>query len=153
MPGQALPGAVGTGEGLMGQAVIMLEQSAHKAEAWDFLRWWTSDDVQFRFGRELESLIGVEARWNTANMDAFQRLPWKREDLEVIRSQWDWFVVAPVVLGGYFTSRHVMNAWNRVVLGEMLPRDSLEMAVKDINEELRKKQEEYGFYVRREERE
>ena len=53
----------------------------------------------------------------------------------------------PIVLGGYFTGRHIVNAWNRVVMSNVLVRDSLEKAVKDINRELRQKQEEYGIDV------
>jgi ABC-type glycerol-3-phosphate transport system substrate-binding protein len=136
----------GVDDDLTGQAAMIMSQSTNQEAAWEFLKWWTSDDVQFRFGREMEASIGVEARWNTANLKAFQDIPWKREDLQTIVDQWPWYEIAPVVLGGYFTGRHVMNAWNRVVLGNVLPRDSLELAVEDIDIELRKKQEEYGVY-------
>ena len=59
--------------------------------------------------------------------------------------QWDWFQERPVVLGGYFTPRHVDNAWNEVVLQGKNERESLEAAVRAINRELRKKQEEFGI--------
>jgi ABC-type glycerol-3-phosphate transport system substrate-binding protein len=130
--------------GIAGQAAIILSQSKHKEEAWKFLDWWTDTDTQVRFGREVEALLGVEARWNTANVEAFEGLPWKIQDLRVIQESWKWYKEQPVVLGGYFTARHINNAWNRVVLGEMNVRDSLELAVKEINKELRAKQEEYG---------
>ena len=76
--------------------------------------------------------------------------------LAVIKSTWIWARDMPVVLGGYFTGRHIVNAWNRVVMSaqssvltraartRVLVRDSIEQAVKDINRELRQKQEEYG---------
>lgn len=98
-----------------------------------------------KFGRELEALMGVQARWNTANIYAFTKLPWNKQHLKVIQEQWEWATEMPVVLGGYFTGRHTSNAWNRVVLGEMNVRDSLELAIKDINRELISKQVEYGF--------
>jgi ABC-type glycerol-3-phosphate transport system substrate-binding protein len=142
--------------GIAQQADMILAQTEHPEESWQFLKWWTSADVQERFGKELESLIGSEARWNTANLEAFRRLPWKKDDLEVITAGWKWARDMPVVLGGYFTGRHIVNAWNRVVMSKesrivndkkkvyVSPRDSLETAVKDINRELRQKQEEYG---------
>lgn len=133
--------------GIAQQADIILQQTKHPYEAWSFLKWWSSAEVQAQYGKELEALIGVEARWNTANIDAFVGLSWKKEDLDVIKSTWKWAREAPVVLGGYFTGRHVFNAWNRVVLGNMRVRDSLEQAVEDINKELRMKQEEYGYKV------
>jgi hypothetical protein len=70
-------------------------------------------------------------------------MAWPQHDIEAISEQWKWFRERPVVLGGYFTSRHIDNAWNRVVLQGQNPRDSLEEAVRDINRELRKKQEEF----------
>lgn len=130
--------------GIAQQADVILAQTDKKKEAWEFLKWWTSADVQEQFGRELEALIGAEARWNTANIEAFTQLAWKQDDLKVITDSWKWARDMPVVLGGYFTGRHIVNAWNRVVLGNTGVRDSIEQAVKDINKELRMKQEEYG---------
>ena len=60
-------------------------------------------------------------------------------------TQWNWYKETPVVLGGYFTVRHVYNAWNKTVLEGEHPRDALEEAVREINKEMRKKQEEFGL--------
>lgn len=127
------------------QACMIMEQSDKKKMAWEFIKWWTSEEVQTRYGRELEALLGVEARWNTANINAFNNLPWDRQHIKVIQYQLKQAKEQPVVLGGYFTTRHINNAWNRVVLMGENARDSLEQAVKDINKELRSKQEEYGY--------
>jgi ABC-type glycerol-3-phosphate transport system substrate-binding protein len=145
-PGTA-PGTVIRTSGGTGQAVVIFQQSQQKEKAWEFVKWWTSKDAQQRFGGELEALIGVEARWNTANLEALRALPWPRQDIASIMEQWSWFKEPPVVLGGYFTSRHVLNAWNRVVLQGVNPREALEDAVYDINRELAKKQEEFGLQV------
>jgi len=50
-----------------------------------------------------------------------------------------------IVPGGYFTGRHIINAWNRVVVNNENARDSLEEAVKDINKELENKRKEFGL--------
>jgi ABC-type glycerol-3-phosphate transport system substrate-binding protein len=126
------------------QSVVIFKQSKKQKEAWEFLKWWTSTEVQVQFGQELEALLGVEARWNTANMEAFTQLPWPEDDLEALVQQLQYYKEQPYVLGGYFTSRHLDNAWNRVVLGGMNIRESLEQAIKDINKELLAKQEEFG---------
>ena len=88
--------------------------------------------------------MGAEARWNTANKEAFLELSWNDEDIEVIQEQWKWAKETPTVLGGYFTARHLTNAWTTVVVSGGDPMDAIEQAVKDINRELRMKQEEYG---------
>ncbi|WP_052487555.1 extracellular solute-binding protein [Gordoniibacillus kamchatkensis] len=127
------------------QSVVIFKQSKKQKEAWEFLKWWTSKDVQAQFGRELEALLGVEARWNTANMEAFAQLPWPEEDLKALNEAWKYFKEQPFVPGGYFTARHIANAWNRVVLSGENVRESLEQAVKDIDKELAAKQQEFGM--------
>jgi ABC-type glycerol-3-phosphate transport system substrate-binding protein len=141
------PGTVVRSSGGTGQAMVIFSQSKHKDASWEFIKWWSGKDAQQRFGGELEALIGVEARWNTANLEALQSLPWPRHDIASIMEQWRWFREPPVVLGGYFTSRHILNAWNRVVLQGVNPREALEDAVFDVNKELAKKQEEFGLQI------
>jgi len=132
--------------GVAGQSAMILKNSKHPDEAWAFLKWWTSEAVQTDFAREMEALIGVEARWNSANMESFFNLPWGRDDLQVIREQLKWANEFPVVLGGYYSGRYIGNAWNSVVIGGSQVRDALEQAVKEISRELRVKQEEYGVF-------
>lgn len=146
IPGKRMPdGRINRSIGGAGQVAVIFKQTKHPQEAWELLKWWTSADVQVRFARELEALIGTEARWNTANVQALRDLPWPRKDIEAIEEQWQWFLETPVVLGGYFTPRHLNNAWNRVVLQGWHPREALEEAVKEIDRELIKKQEEFGL--------
>lgn len=129
-------------QGLTGESVVIMAQSNKQDIGWDFLKWWTSAQVQSQYGYEIESLKGEASRWNTANLEAFSMMAWSKEDLEVIESSWKWNNETPVVLGGYFNTRHVTNAINRVVVSGISPRDSLEEAVKDINAELRRRREE-----------
>lgn len=130
--------------GIAVDASMILNQSEKKDEAWEFLKWWLSTDSQVKFARDIESVVGTTGRWNTANINAYELLPWDSSDLETIRIQWDWGKDVPNVLGGYFTPRHVNFAWNRSVLGGMNPRDSLEIAIEDINREMEIRQEQYG---------
>ncbi len=125
-------------------ADIILKQSEKPDESWEFLKWWTSTETQTQFAKEVESLIGAEARWNTANKSAFASLSWSREDLAALNEEWEFAKEVPYVLGGYMTERHLTNAWTSVVMSGMDVREALEKAVKDINRELRMKQEEYG---------
>lgn len=135
-----------TSGGIAGQADIILKQSDKPEASWEFLKWWSETSVQVRFAREVEALMGAEARWNTANLEAFTSLSWDEGDLNVLQEQWKWAKETPVVLGGYFTSRHITNAWTTAVISGGDTRDALETAVKEINRELRMKQEEYGIF-------
>ncbi|MBO5359035.1 MAG: extracellular solute-binding protein [Clostridia bacterium] len=133
--------------GIAGECDMILKNDRdpkYKA-GWEFLKWWSQENTQKDYAREMEALVGVEARWNTANVNAFMSLDWNRGDLEVIQEQWKWAQETPVVLGGYYTGRYVTNAFTDVVVAGILsPRDALENAVKEINRELRNKQDEYN---------
>lgn len=125
--------------GISAESVMIMEQSDKKEEAWEFLKWWTDVDVQSRFGEEIESLMGETARWNTANLSAFTDMAWENADLEVILDSYESVTQIPVVLGGYFTSRHITNAFNRTVVSGTDAMSSLEKAVKDIDRELKRR--------------
>ncbi len=130
---------------ITGQSTIILSSCQQLGDAWDFVNWWTSDETQTTFGREIEALVGQSARWNSANVHAFESMAWDQDDLEVIKEMWKHYREVPVVLGGYFTTRYLTNAWNSTVISGQNLRDSLENAVFEINRELETKQEEYGF--------
>ncbi len=134
--------AVGTTASTAG---VILAQSDKQEAAWTFLKWWMSEETQTRYGRELEAVLGTGARWNTANVSAFFALPWDARHAEIIRAQMEAAREQLIVPGGYFTGRHIINAWNRVVVNNDNARDALEEAVKDINKELRNKRLEFGL--------
>lgn len=124
---------------------MILKQSDKQEAAWKFLQWWLSEETQVNYGRQLEALLGTGSRWNTANKEAFYSLPWKQEDEVVIKDSLETAVEQPIVPGGYFTGRHIINAWNRVCVNSDVVRDALEKAVKDIDEEIMTKRKEFGL--------
>jgi len=127
------------------QSGVIFQKSKKQQEAWEFLKWWTSTDTQLRFGNDIEALYGPEYRWNTANREAFQLLPWPEQDLKTISEQLQWYKEIPQLPGGYFTGRHLEIAWNKVVLERQNPRVVMEQAVIDINREMMRKQVEFGL--------
>ena len=130
--------------GLSGQMCMIMAQTEKKTASWEFLKWWTSDTTQSAYAANIESLIGTDARWVSANVNAFNSLAWNKDDTQVISAYWKWAKEQPIVLGGYFTSRHINNAWSRIISNGQSVRASLSEAYNDINRELRAKQEEYG---------
>jgi ABC-type glycerol-3-phosphate transport system substrate-binding protein len=128
-----------------GTAAIMIEASENKDESWEFLQWWTSGDTQLRFGRELESIMGAAARFPTANLDAFQRLPWSSAQLGILNEQRNWILGTPEVPGGYYVQRHLINAIRRVVNENLDTRETLLDFNIVINRELINKRREFGL--------
>ncbi len=129
-----------------GSAVIILSASKKQESSWKFLDWWTTAKVQDEYARNIEADIGIESRWYSANIESFLALPWKSKERNFIKEELKWVRGTPIYLGSYFTGRHVGNAFNRSVISNMNVRDSLEKAVKDINIELKRKQQQYGYY-------
>lgn len=136
--------AASSGSGGQSSAMIM-KHSPNPEWGWEFIKWWLSPQIQEQFGSELEGFYGPEFRWNTANLEAFARLPWTPEELEPLLEQWRWYKSMVNVPGSYFIPRELNNAWNRTVLDGMNYRTSLERAVMNINRELARKQTEFGY--------
>lgn len=131
--------------GLTTTTCTIMEQSEAPEAAWEYLKWWMSEETQIKFGREIEATMGITARWASANVNAFNALPWEESDIDIINDMMSKAEEQPVVLGGYMTARHLVNAWNRVYMQNQNPRDALEESVKEINKEIRTKRIEYGF--------
>lgn len=137
-----------------GSATIMMESSKEKETAWEFMKWWTSTDTQIKYGREMEALMGAAARYPTANVKAFESLPWPTEDYEALKEQFQWMKGIPQVPGGYFSWRNINNAFYKVVIAEdkmkKQPREALTDYVRFINEEINFKRIEFGLPIAKE---
>jgi ABC-type glycerol-3-phosphate transport system substrate-binding protein len=126
-------------------ASMIFSNSKRPELAWEFLKWWVSTDTQLRFGRELESIMGAAARYATANYDSFKQLSWGSEQMAVLDEQRSWTVGTPEVPGGYFVSRHIINAVRRILNEGEDTRETLLDYSLTINDELIKKRKEFGL--------
>lgn len=128
-----------------GTALLLMNQSKQKDLAWEFMKWWTEEDTQVRFGREMEGILGAAARYPTANVRALEKLPWPAHDLLVLKTQWDQTRGIPEVPGGYFTGRHLDNALRKVINTSANPRDTLYEYTSIINSEIESKRKEFDL--------
>ena len=126
-------------------AIIMLRNVEDKEAAWEFMKWWTSKDTQVWFGREMEALMGEAARYPTANMEALEELPWPVDDYNNLMDQWQWVQGIPQVPGGYFTGRHLDNAFRKVVNSGENYREAILDYVIYINDEIETKRREFNL--------
>ena len=122
-----------------------MNSTQYPDECWELLKWWMCEETQTEYGVSIEGIIGEVGRWNSANLISFDKMNWSVEDLAIIQETRNYVYEYPYVLGGYFTGRHITNAWTKVVMNNGNLRDALEEAVRDINRELKMKNEEYGF--------
>jgi ABC-type glycerol-3-phosphate transport system substrate-binding protein len=127
-----------------GTASVILASSEYQQEAWQFLKWWTSTDIQVAYGLEIESILGTASRYNTANKEAASQLPWSSADFKAISEAWEYATALPEYPGSYILSRYVNFAFLEVVNNEADPGEELLDYVKMINEELTRKQAEFA---------
>ena len=127
-----------------GSGVIMLKDSDHKQEAWEFIKWWVSADAQAAYGNALEELFGKASRYTPANAQAVKQLPWTREELSLLLEQRASIQEIPEVLGSYYTVRCLDNAFRNVYYSGQNFKEALaEQGVRN-NAELARKQREFG---------
>lgn len=155
VPGTIVPGTITAQERVdhtvtgTGTASVIMSATKEKEASWEFLKWWTSTEIQTQYGREMEALLGAAARYPTANVEAFKNLPWPSKDYEALMDQAKWLAGIPQVPGGYYSWRNINNAFYRVVSAEdknkMQPREALTDFVRYINDEINFKRKEFGL--------
>lgn len=128
-----------------GSASIILKDTEHADAAWEFLKWWTSADVQAAYCNEMESVINASAKQPTANMEALAQLAWSRQDLESLLEESQYLKGTPEVPGGYYVGRTYTFAVNKVINDKDDPSDTLQKYIESINAELTRKRAEFGI--------
>jgi len=126
-------------------SIIMFKNARDPKAAWEFMKWWTSEDGQTAYGLEIEALQGESARWPTANKKAMANMPWRQNVGQMIQEQWQWVVGIPEVAGSYYVGRSVDNAIKSVINSKTSPLDTYLDAVEAIDSEIRYKRKEFGL--------
>jgi len=146
-----LPGTVGE-DGKLNRAQtsavtanVMFEAAKDKEAAWEFMKWYTSADIQSEYGIELEKVMGAAARYATANREAFMKIPWTIEEQKKLNSQWNDVVGVPEVPGSYYTPRGIQNAFRTTIYDYTNPYETLHEWQLDIDEEIARKYKEFGL--------
>jgi ABC-type glycerol-3-phosphate transport system substrate-binding protein len=139
-------GEIDHSESSAGTGCVMLKSSEKKGiskEAFDFMSWWVSSDTQARYGNELESIMGPAARYNPANIKAFDKIPWKSEERLQIKEQWKWVTDVPQIPGNYYVSRNLTAAIRLSIEENKNPRRILSVYNREINNEILRKRKEF----------
>lgn len=128
-----------------GDSAIIFKDSDKKEMAWELIKWWTSSDVQSEFSYHIQSTLGDQFLYLTANIEGFRKSAWPNDSKHVILEQWEWIQTIGKVPGDYMVEREISNAWNKVVFDRENPRVAIDHAVKTINRELNRKLKEFGY--------
>jgi len=128
-----------------GESSIIFKSSQMQDEAWKFLDWYMSDEVQTEFGYRLTAIMGNEYLWNSANLNAFMASSWPEEDKAVIAEQLKWTYEPSRILGAYMVERELSNAINAIVQDHENLRSAMDEAIKRIDREVQRKMDAYGL--------
>ncbi len=126
-------------------ACMIMGSTDQPKESWEFLKWWTSDETKSLYGRRLESLLGETGRYPAANKSVISEMPWTMREVNELEKQLKSVVGIPEVAGGYFTWRHLENAFRAVINDGDDPRETMLEYNDIINEEISIKRKELGL--------
>lgn len=127
------------------ESCVVFSGSNMTEDAWLFVDWWMSTEIQTEFAYTLQSTLGNEYLWNSANLEAIEASPWSKKHKDVIIEQLAWTYEAPRVPGSYIIERELGNIVNRVVTQNVNLRSAIDDSDKKINRELQRKLEEFGY--------
>lgn len=127
-----------------GTAAAVLSSTDMPDEAWEFLKWWTSEDIQYRYASAVESVLGVSARVATANNAARLRLGYDGDTVEMLKAQLDSVEEMPVIPGSYYTDRVVLQVFSNIVNGGQNVKQMLDKWGAELDGEIKRKTEEYA---------
>lgn len=126
-------------------ACVMFNACKDKEAAWEFLKWFTSDDIQAEYGVQLEQVMGASARYATANINAFRKIPWSRSEQEKLLEQWKDLQGVNEVPGSYYTARGIQNAFRTTIYNYTNAYETLHDWQLQIDEEISRKYVEFGL--------
>ena len=130
--------------------IMLLENSKVKDEAWEFMKWYMSEEIQSLYGIKMESILGSCAKVATANVSALSKMTWSSNEYKNLFKQYESVDAVPQVPGGYYLSRIFGFAFNRVYNGSTLqnmgedPSTVLTDYIPELNKELKRKRAEFG---------
>lgn len=114
-------------------------------EAWEFLKWWLDEDTQYEYSIRRCQSLGLEYQWNTANIEAFKKLPFDSDVKEKAIEQWQYQREVTPHPASYIVERELSGVWNDVVIDSSDMMESLDQAVLVIDREIKRKLQEFGY--------
>ena len=134
-------GTLDRSQGSVNTGCVAMKDSADLDAAYEFIRWWIDSETQTEFGRQVESVLGKSARYNTANSVTFEQLNWTGRELEALREARRDVTDTPQTMVTYYVSRCISNAFRRVVYSYEKPRDVIYRYSEDLDLEFERKKE------------
>ena len=138
-------GTIDNSQADAGTSCVIPNISSDYELSWKFLKWWTSDNIQYRYSTMVEAVLGEVGRVMTANKEAFQMLSWESNDLDIMMETWNNVEGLEEVPGGYYVTRSTYQAFWNVVNMSKNPKDMIVKWGKIADAEITRKRGEYNL--------
>jgi ABC-type glycerol-3-phosphate transport system substrate-binding protein len=126
-----------------GRASVMFEASDKKEACWEFLKWWTGEDIQGEYAFSLLSQYGYV--FLPANLNALENAALPDEDKAVIQESLRWLRDVPRSPGQYMLERSLSDIWNTIVFDGTPAQVAIDLQIISIQREFRRKMTEFGY--------
>ena len=128
-----------------GTGAVIFNKVKNKDDAWQFIKWFSSTEIQIGYGNLIEGLLGTMGRYDPANVQALKQLSWSPSEMDKILGQWNELKEIPVMPASYAVTRNIMTAFRTAVNKHENPRDTIMWLNRDINAEITRKRENLGL--------
>ena len=126
-------------------ASVIVKGCSDETGAWNFIRWFTGSDCQQEYSNEMVAIIGPAAKYNTANREALEELPWTTAELKQIQAQFGNLASVPNYPGSYILGRYAQFAFLAAYNDNANPSEALMSYITTINKEITRKRKEFGL--------
>lgn len=127
-----------------GTACGILSTTSNPKNAWEFLKWWTSDETQYNFSVDVENILGTTGRIESSNIEAVRNLSWDDDALDGIMDAWENVEEIPEYPGSYYVTRSIYQAFWNVVNENKSTKDMLMKYGAEANAEMADKWQQYA---------
>lgn len=124
----------------------IFEKSKMHQEAFEWIKWFTSEEIQTLYTTEFHSKLPGTYHISP-NMKAMAKMDIKPEDRAVLMNQLEEDIGIPFALGGETVWRYVDNATVSVVLNGENPEKAIRKAAKEVTDEMQRKAREFKRYL------
>jgi ABC-type glycerol-3-phosphate transport system substrate-binding protein len=124
---------------------VIFKNTRQPDKSWEFLKWWTSKEMQVKYSREMEILQGPSGRVPTANLEAFSELSWPARTMKTMNEQRAYVKGLPELPGSYVVGRYLCTALRYSVGTGGDPRGILYEWNKKINNEIKARRQEFNM--------
>ena len=126
-------------------ASVIVKGCSNETGAWNYIRWFTGANCQQEYSNEMVAIIGPAAKYNTANREALEELPWTTAELRQIKAQFENLASVPNYPGSYILGRYTQFAFLSAYNDNANPSESLMSYITTINKEITRKRKEFGL--------